>query len=217
VVAFYPEVIGANMENIDLKSFLMPYISMNKRNAFISTMYPILKEKLGLKKKEIGHAFDHAINAYYAYKEDVFSKGAEAIEYALKHDKKLILLAGRPYHIDPEINHGIPKLLRSLDCVVVSEDSINMMADQLKVKVLNQWTYHTRLYDSAKYIANFHNANIIQLISFGCGLDAITSDEVRDIMHKEGKLYTGIKIDEVNNLGTVNIRIRSLLSTMGGE
>ena len=107
----------------------------------------------------------------------------------------IILLAGRPYHIDPEINHGIPKLLRSLDVVVISEDAVNTKANQEKVKVLNQWTYHTRLYDSAKYIVDIPNANLIQLVSFGCGLDAITSDEVKTILSKNNKLYTQIKID----------------------
>ncbi len=154
------------------------------------------------------------MDAYVNYRQDVLNKGKEALEFAEKHDKKVILLAGRPYHIDPEINHGIPKLLQSLDVVVISEDSVNTFADQDYVKVLNQWTYHTRLYDSAKYISKLPNVNLIQLISFGCGLDAITSDEVKDILEKQGKIYTGLKIDEVNNLGTANIRIRSLLSTM---
>jgi predicted nucleotide-binding protein (sugar kinase/HSP70/actin superfamily) len=153
---------------------------------------------------------------YVNYRKDILDKGKEALEYAKEHQKKIILLAGRPYHIDPEINHGIPKLLRTLDTVVISEDSVNMYADQDFVKVLNQWTYHTRLYDSAKYISTIDNANLVQLISFGCGLDAITSDEVKDILEANNKIYTQIKIDEVNNLGTANIRIRSLLSTMKG-
>ncbi len=216
VVAFYPEVIHANMEDLDISKFMQPYVSLNRKDKFLQAIKLSFKGQLDVKSKDIKNAFDKALEAYTDYKFDVFEKGQLAIEYALEHNMNLILLAGRPYHIDPEINHGIPKLLRSLNCVVISEDSINTLADQEHVKVLNQWTYHTRLYDSAKYISNFKNANLIQLISFGCGLDAITSDEVRDILHKENKLYTGIKIDEVNNLGTVNIRIRSLLSTMNG-
>ena len=157
-----------------------------------------------------------SLEEYVNFRLDVLDKGKEPLEYAKEHDKNIILLAGRPYHIDPEINHGIPKLLQSLDVVVVSEDSLNTFADQDKVNVLNQWTYHTRLYDSAKFISTIEHANLIQLVSFGCGLDAITTDEVRSILEKENKLYTQIKIDEVNNLGTANIRIRSLLSTMKG-
>jgi len=171
---------------------------------------------LGLSKKEVSNAFELALNEYIAFREDVLNEGAKALKYAEDNNKNIILLAGRPYHIDPEVNHGIPKLLRSLGVVVISEDSINTSADQEKVNVLNQWTYHTRLYDSAKFITNIKNANLIQLVSFGCGLDAITSDEVKEIIESSGKLYTQIKIDEVNNLGSVNIRVRSLLSTMKG-
>jgi predicted CoA-substrate-specific enzyme activase len=217
VVAFYPEVIGGNMDNLDLSKLHMPYVTLNSKKAFIQTIKKAFNGHLSHPKKDLAKAFDNGMQAFYDFRRDVLEKGEEAIAYALEHNKNLILLAGRPYHIDPEINHGIPKLLQSLGCVVVSEDSINTLADQEKVHVLNQWTYHTRLYDSAKYIANFKNANLIQLISFGCGLDAITSDEVKEILKRKNKLYTGIKIDEVNNLGTANIRIRSLLSTMKGD
>jgi len=214
IVAFYPEVIGANMDNLDLKKFLDPYLSLNKKRYFIKNLLESFSKGKRLNLFKAGKAYDKAMKAYVNYREDILSKGKEALDFAEMNKKKVILLAGRPYHIDPEINHGIPKLLQSLDVVVVSEDSVNTFADQDFVKVLNQWTYHTRLYDSAKYISTIPNANLIQLISFGCGLDAITSDEVKDILEKQGKIYTGLKIDEVNNLGTANIRIRSLLSTM---
>jgi predicted nucleotide-binding protein (sugar kinase/HSP70/actin superfamily) len=216
VVAFYPEVIGANMENIDLNKLLDPYVSLNNRKFFIKNIEDCLGKKLKIPKKKVGLAFDKALNEYNNYRLDVLEKGKEALLFAKENNKNIILLAGRPYHIDPEINHGIPKLLQSLDIVVISEDSVNRSTDQELVKVLNQWTYHTRLYDSAKFISDIENANLIQLVSFGCGLDAITSDEVESILKKKGKLYTQIKIDEVNNLGTVNIRVRSLLSTMKG-
>lgn len=216
VVAFYPEVIGANMENIDLSKLLSPYVSLNNKKFFIKNIEECLGKKLNLSKKKVGLAFDKAIDEYNKYRLDILEKGKEALNFAKENNKNIILLAGRPYHIDPEINHGIPKLLQSLDIVVISEDSVNRSSDQELVKVLNQWTYHTRLYDSAKFIGDIENANLIQLVSFGCGLDAITSDEVADILKKKGKLYTQIKIDEVNNLGTVNIRVRSLLSTMKG-
>ncbi len=216
VVAFYPEVIGANMDNVDLSKLLDPYVSLNNRKFFIKNLENCIGKKLKLSKKSVGQAFDKALEEYKNFRLDVLEKGLEALAFAKENNKNIILLAGRPYHIDPEVNHGIPKLLQSLDIVVLSEDSVNRNADQDQVKVLNQWTYHTRLYDSAKFIANVENANLIQLVSFGCGLDAITSDEVEDILKKKGKLYTQIKIDEINNLGTVNIRVRSLLSTMKG-
>ncbi len=214
IVAFYPEVIGANMENLDRKMLLDPYISLNKKRYFIKNLIESFEKGRHINIFKAQRAYDKAMIVYVNYRKDVLNEGKRAIKYAKDHNKNIILLAGRPYHIDPEINHGIPKLLRSLDVVVISEDSVNTFADQEQVKVLNQWTYHTRLYDSAKYISTLPNANLIQLISFGCGLDAITSDEVKDILEKEGKIYTQIKIDEVNNLGTANIRIRSLLSTM---
>lgn len=216
VVAFYPEVIGANMENIDLNKFLDPYVSLNNRKFFIKNLEKCFGKKLKLSKKNVGLAFDKALKEYKDFRIDVLEKGQDALDFAKENNKNIILLAGRPYHIDPEINHGIPKLLQSLDIVVLSEDSVNRSADKTHVNVLNQWTYHTRLYDSAKFIGEIENANMIQLVSFGCGLDAITSDEVERILKKSGKLYTQIKIDEVNNLGTVNIRVRSLLSTMKG-
>lgn len=214
IVAFYPEVIGANMDNLELKKFLDPYVSLNKKKFFLKNLSESFSKGKKLNAFKAGKAYDKALKTYFDYREDILNKGKEALEYAKIHKKKVILLAGRPYHIDPEINHGLPKLLQSLDVVVISEDSVNTYADQVEVKVLNQWTYHTRLYDSAKYISTLPNVNLIQLISFGCGLDAITSDEVKDILEKEGKIYTALKIDEVNNLGTANIRIRSLLSTM---
>ncbi len=214
IVAFYPEVIGANLEDLPLEKYLTPYLSLNRKDKFVSNIYDSLKNQLSFTKKELKKAFDKSLEEYVNFRLDVLEKGKEALSFAEKEGKPVILLAGRPYHIDPEINHGIPKLLRSLDVVVISEDSVNTFADQSKVNVLNQWTYHTRLYDSAKFISKIPNANLIQLVSFGCGLDAITTDEVKDILEKENKLYTGIKIDEVNNLGTANIRIRSLLSTM---
>jgi len=125
-----------------------------------------------------------------------------------------MILAGRPYHVDPEIGHGIDKLASSLGFVVVSEDSVEDITDPIKANVLNQWTYHARLYNAAKYATEHENTQLVQLVSFGCGLDAITTDEVRAILEERGKLYTQIKIDEITNLGAVNIRLRSLLGAI---
>ncbi|MEC9484312.1 MAG: acyl-CoA dehydratase activase-related protein [Candidatus Izemoplasma sp.] len=217
VVAFYPEVIDANLEHIDQKRYFKPYLSFNNKTHFVKNLIDVFKDVLPLKKRAVKQAYDKAIKAYQDYREDVIKEGERALKYAKEHHKNIILLAGRPYHIDPEINHGLPKLMRSLDVVVISEDSVNTKANQESVNVLNQWTYHTRLYDSAKFIAHVPNANMIQLVSFGCGLDAITSDEIKHILESHHQRYTQIKIDEVNNLGTANIRIRSLLSTMEGD
>jgi len=214
IVAFYPEVIRANMENLDTSKLKDPYLSLNKKRYFLKNLLQSFDKGKNLPLPKVPRAYDKAMKAYVNFRKDVLNEGKRAIEYAQENNKRIILLAGRPYHIDPEINHGIPKLLQSLDVVVISEDSVNTLADQDLVNVLNQWTYHTRLYDSAKFIGTLPNSNLIQLISFGCGLDAITSDEVKEILNKHNKIYTGIKIDEVNNLGTANIRIRSLLSTM---
>lgn len=217
IVAHYPELIDANMDNLKEKPYLSPYVSINRKDLFMKNIKSIFnKGLLDASKKEISLAYDLALNEYHQFRKDVMEEGRKAVKYAKENNKNLIVLAGRPYHIDPEVNHGIPKLLRSLNCVVVSEDAVNMKADQNEVKVLNQWTYHTRLYDTAKYVSTLENANLVQLVSFGCGLDAITSDEVKSILESNNKLYTQIKIDEVSNLGATNIRIRSLISTMKG-
>ena len=125
-----------------------------------------------------------------------------------------MILAGRPYHIDPEICHGIDKLAMSLDFVVVSEDSITADIEPPMLNVLNQWTYHSRMYAAAKYATEHDDAQLVQLVSFGCGVDAVTTDEVRAILENGGKLYTQIKIDEITNLGAVRIRLRSLIGAL---
>ena len=124
------------------------------------------------------------------------------------------MLAGRPYHIDKEINHGIHKLIASLGMAVISEDSVASLANAGKLGVLNQWTYHSRLYRAARYVLEQPDMQLVQLVSFGCGIDAVTTDEVRAILEQGGKLYTQLKIDEINNLGAAKIRLRSLVAAM---
>ena len=126
----------------------------------------------------------------------------------------MIMLAGRPYHIDPEINHGIDSLINSLGCAVVTEDALYHLSEKPRVKVLNQWTYHSRLYAAAKYAVTQPDIEIVQLVSFGCGIDAITTDEMRDIVEGAGRIYTQLKIDEINNLSAVKIRLRSMLAAV---
>lgn len=146
--------------------------------------------------------------------EAVRSEGERALEFARANGKRIMILAGRPYHIDPEICHGIDKLANSLGFVVVSEDSICRLSAPQRVKVLNQWTYHARLYRAARYAAEHSDTELVQLVSFGCGVDAITTDEVREILESAGKYYTQLKIDEITNLGAVKIRLRSLLGAL---
>ena len=144
----------------------------------------------------------------------VQAEGEKALSFAREKGKPIMILAGRPYHIDPEISHGIDKLAVSLGFVVVSEDSIFQLTNLPRVKVLNQWTYHSRLYRAAQYASEHDDAQLVQLVSFGCGVDAITTDEVRSILEAHGKYYTQIKIDEITNLGAVKIRLRSLIGAL---
>ena len=181
-------------------------------------MYEILNEKLGtFSKSEIKKASDAAYHAYDKYREAVIAKGAEIVEQARQENKKIIVLAGRPYHADPEINHGIHKLIAGLGFAVISEDAVASLVPRFKVNLLNQWTYHARLFSAAKYVSEQNDMYLVHLVSFGCGLDALTSDEAREILEEKGKLYTQLKIDEVTNLGAVKIRLRSLMAAIEQE
>ena len=148
------------------------------------------------------------------YKHIIRTAGETALKYAAEQGKRVLILAGRPYHIDPEIGHGIETLAESLGFVVVTEDSVCHLTDMPEVNVLNQWTYHSRLYRAAKFATEHKNVQLVQLVSFGCGVDAITTDEVRRIMEEGGKIYTQIKIDEITNMGAVKIRLRSLIGAL---
>ncbi|WP_377076258.1 acyl-CoA dehydratase activase-related protein, partial [Ruminococcus bicirculans (ex Wegman et al. 2014)] len=142
------------------------------------------------------------------------AKAQEIIAEARAKGQKIIVLAGRPYHIDPEINHGIHKLIASLGFAVITEDSVAMKVDTPPLDVLNQWTYHSRLYRAAEYVCENDDMQLVQLVSFGCGIDAVTTDEVRAILEEKGKLYTQLKIDEITNLGAAKIRLRSLAAAL---
>ncbi len=212
VVAYYPELIAANMPQVKDIHFLYPYIGVDHKKTFPKQMYLCLKELYpDLSLREVKKAAKAAYCAYDIYRDRVRAFGKEAIAQAEKENLPIIVLAGRPYHIDAEINHGIDRLIASLGCIVLSDDSVSDLEESPDVAVLNQWTYHARLYSAAKYCANEKRANLVQLVSFGCGIDAVTTDEVRAILEEKGKLYTQIKIDEINNSGAVKIRLRSLL------
>lgn len=212
VVAYYPELIEANMPRVQDIRFLYPYIGVDHPKTFPKQMFDSLKGVYpDLTLSEVRRAAKAAYAAMETYKQQVRAFGKQAIAYAEEHDLPIIVLAGRPYHIDAEINHGIDRLIASLGCVVLSDDSVCDLAPSPQVRVLNQWTYHARLYSAAHYCALTPRANLVQLVSFGCGIDAVTTDEVRRILEEKDKLYTQIKIDEINNSGAVKIRLRSLL------
>jgi predicted nucleotide-binding protein (sugar kinase/HSP70/actin superfamily) len=203
------------MENLAQTKFLYPYLSVNNERELSKTLYRYLNNvDSTVKFREVRKAVKAGFAAYEAHMAAVRTEGEKAIAYARAHGKRIMILAGRPYHIDPEIGHGIDKLANQLGFVVVSEDSVYHLAGMQKVNVLNQWTYHSRLYRAARFAAENPDVELVQLVSFGCGVDAITTDEVRDILESAGKFYTQIKIDEITNLGAVKIRLRSLLGAL---
>lgn len=215
VVAYYSELLNGNVEELKKVKFLYPYLNINDKRQLSKELFLYLKDFYpDIEKAEVRKAVSFGISEYEKYMVAVREKGDEAVEFARKNGYRIMILAGRPYHIDAEIGHGIDKLANSLGFVVVSEDSVFRHAQPQTVNVLNQWTYHARLYRAARYAAEHNDTELVQLVSFGCGVDAITTDEVRSILEKNGKYYTQIKIDEITNLGAVKIRLRSLLGAL---
>lgn len=214
VVAYYPELLLANMERLNQVKFISPHLDLNNKFRLVENLYRALRPLKKLNKLKILSAIDKAFKVQNAYEQDLIKKAEEAIAYADKNNMQIAVVAGRPYHIDPEINHGINKLITSCNMVLVTEDVISSICSTPKVNVLNQWTYHSRMYACASYVAQKKNAQLIQLVSFGCGIDAITTDEIRTILEENKKIYTQIKIDEINNLGAAKIRLRSLQATI---
>lgn len=215
VVAYYPEVIGANVPGVQRINYIHAYVGIHHPKDFPKKIFEILKPLApDLTLAEVKKAAKKAYAAHDAFLQKVREKGAEIIRTAREKKLPIIVLAGRPYHVDTEINHGIDKLICSFGAAVITEDSLSGMVKKFPVGVLNQWTYHARMYAAARYIGSQPDMNLVQLVSFGCGVDAITSDEVRSILEEEGKLYTQIKIDEITNLGAVKIRLRSLFAAL---
>ena len=218
VVAYYPEVINNNMKDIRKVQFVKDYFGVHRPKDFPKKAYENLSKHFpDLTLNEVRIAAKKAYEEHDAFRKKVVEKGNEIIARAEKEGKKIVVLSGRPYHIDPEINHGIDKLIAGFDVAIISEDVISPRVEKFTTGVLNQWTYHSRLYAAAKYITTRKDMELVQLVSFGCGVDAITTDEVREILEKEGKIYTQIKIDEITNLGAVKIRIRSLLAAIDND
>ena len=215
IVAYYPETILNNVKAIKDVNFICDFIGIHNKDLFLKKIPLILNKYFtGITKKELKLATEAAYNEYASHLAYLREKGEEIITTARLNHKRIIVLAGRPYHLDPEINHGIDKLIATFDVGIVTEESISYLTPKSKVNVLNQWTYHARLYDAAKYVAKSKDLELVQLVSFGCGLDAITTDEVKSILEEKDKIYTQLKIDEITNLGAIKIRLRSLFSAL---
>lgn len=214
VVAYYPELLAANVPLLKETRFLIPYVGLNRPKDFEKRIAKIMADTFSIPKKESIAATRSAYAAYDAYKKDLWATGQKYITYAREHHLPILVQAGRPYHIDPEINHGINDLITGQGFVLVSEDAVSHLEGYESRKVLNQWTFQSRMYNAARYVCTQPDMQLIQLVSFGCGTDAITADEVRAILEDGGKLYTQLKIDDINNLGAVKIRIRSLMAAL---
>ncbi|MCI8474047.1 MAG: 2-hydroxyglutaryl-CoA dehydratase [Oscillospiraceae bacterium] len=214
VVAYYPELLAANVPLLKETRFLMPYVGLYRPKDFAKRISKLMEEEFSIPKKESIAAAKAGYEAYETYKKDLWAKGQEYIAYAREHRLPILVQAGRPYHIDPEINHGINDLITGQGFVLISEDALSHLEGYEGRKVLNQWTFQSRMYNAARYVCTQPDMQLVQLVSFGCGTDAITADEVRSILEAGGKLYTQLKIDDINNLGAVKIRIRSLMAAM---
>ena len=217
IVTSYAENIKNNveaLENPEIK-FMNPFMAFTNEEILTSRLVEEFGKEFGIEKSEITSAAHAAWNELIASREDMKKKGEETLKYMEETGKRGIVLAGRPYHVDPEINHGIPEMINSYGLAVLTEDSVSHLSDvERPLIVSDQWMYHSRLYKAANFVKTRDDLDLIQLNSFGCGLDAVTTDCVSDILTKSGKIYTVLKIDEVNNLGAARIRVRSLLAAI---
>jgi predicted CoA-substrate-specific enzyme activase len=212
IVISYSEVVRSNIDELKERNVRMinPFLSLDNTEKLIDRMAEEL-ESYHIIRGEIKKAVQAACAERERYKEDIQKKGEETLAYLRENNKKGIVLCGKPYHVDPEINHGIAKLIQSYGMAVLTEDSIAHLSPlRMKLRVVDQWVYNSRLYRAASLVAEEPCLELIQLNSFGCGLDAVTSDQIAEILADGGKLYTMLKIDEGNNLGAAKIRIRSL-------
>lgn len=217
IVASYAENIRGNMDILRKKhiDFLQPFLPINDKKRMAARLYEELGAHEGLKKEEIVEAVDEAYKELAQYRQDVRDYGAKILERVEKTGEQVIMLVGRPYHIDPEINHGIPEMIQSYHLPIISEDAVyHVPVKAAKLKIVNQWSYHARLYHAAQFVAEHPNFTLIQFSSFGCGLDALTTGQVKDILEAHNRIYTMIKLDEVSNLGAARIRLRSLMAAL---
>ena len=214
----YAENIKNNMEELTTKNinFMNPFLALDNEDALKPRLWEELKQHYeDITSDEVDRAVTRAYEELQQVRDDIQNKGEEVLAYLAESGRTGIVLCGRPYHIDPEINHGIPELITSYGIAVLTEDSISHLSKvERPLNVSDQWMYHSRLYAAANYAKANKQLEVIQLNSFGCGLDAVTTDTVKDILTKSGRIYTVLKIDEVNNLGAARIRIRSLISAV---
>ncbi|MDR0287903.1 MAG: acyl-CoA dehydratase activase-related protein, partial [Clostridiales bacterium] len=216
IVTSYPEVIKNNMDILEEKDvkLMTPFLPYYDKQRMKERLFEVFAP-FGIAKNEVYRAVDLAWQEDERFKKDIQDKGVETLEYLQKNNMKGIVLAGRPYHLDPEINHGIPELITSFDMAVLTEDSVSHLGKlQAPIRIVNQWSYHSRLFRTADFVRDKEYLEMVQLNSFGCGLDAVTTDQVSEILHSAGKIYTCLKIDEGSNLGAARIRIRSLKAAM---
>lgn len=217
VVASYAENIRGNMDvlrenDID---FIQPFLPIHSPKHMAKRLYQELGGREGISLSEIKAACAAAYEELEAYRQEVRRKGQEILSEAEQAGRQVILLAGRPYHMDPEINHGIPEMIQSYDLPIISEDAVyHLPVHEEPLKIVNQWSYHARLYHAARYAAEHGNVTLIQFSSFGCGLDAITTGQVKSILEEHERIYTMIKLDDVSNLGAARIRLRSLMAAL---
>ncbi len=218
IVVSYSEVIKNNVENLKTKDikYINPFLPIdNIKNLVRVVLEQECFKEYNFTRRELKLAAEAAEQEYQAFKQDIREKGDEVLKYMKDNDLRGIVLAGRPYHVDPEINHGIDTLINSLGLCVLSEDSVAWKGTlHDPIRVVDQWVYHSRLYQAADYVGQNDRLELVQLNSFGCGVDAVTTDQVEEILKSYDNMYTLIKIDEVNNLGAIRIRIRSLLASM---
>ena len=211
IVQSYPDVIRNNVDDIreGKVDYRNPYLNL-ANEASVAKVLGRCFQDLGISQEEIDSALHHAYEELAVFKEDVRQKGEETLLMLNQKGERGVVLSGRPYHLDPEINHGIAEVITQEGFHVLTEDSISHLSDVGNLRVVNQWVYHSRLYAAARVVAKSKNLELVQLNSFGCGLDAVTTDQVEEIMDQYGKIYTVLKIDEGSNLGAIRIRLRSL-------
>ena len=217
IVVSYPENLKNNVEEVSSGQvrYIRPFIAFTSEKTAAGRLVRMCEEEWGIPEKEVRAAVHIAVQEQIRAKADIRAEGARVLQWVKDNHRQGIVLAGRPYHIDPEINHGIPELIASYGLAVLSEDSLPLdFTPERPLRANDQWVYHSRLYSAAQFVGLHPELELIQLNSFGCGLDAVTTDQVSDILERCGKIYTCLKIDEVNNLGAVRIRIRSLLAAM---
>ena len=217
IVVSYAENLKNNVEDVADKEirYLRPFIAMTDEKTAADRLVPFFAEHWQIPEPDVREAAHRAWAEQLRAKEDIRREGARVLKEMEAAHGRGIVLAGRPYHIDPEINHGIPEMIAGFGLTVFTEDSLPVdFNPERPIRVTDQWVYHSRLYTAAEFVARHEDLELIQLNSFGCGLDAVTTDQVSEILENSGKLYTVLKIDEVNNLGAARIRIRSLLAAM---